>query len=260
MVNYQQYHGRPCGSSARGEARWLRASLEQEALRRGLNHKGTLDEICARLIAYDSTRPEEHEVQNRERRERQEAQKRERQETQKRERQLAESQETQQRERQEAQKRERQQAERLETQKRVRQLAERQEAQKRERQVELIPPVPPEWGISDPTPLKLPFEQTAQQLEQLPDVLGQGTYGKVRKLTKHGDFVVKTMKLRDPDLYDYLREVYFLTLLHGDPGVIELAQVKMYMDAHMMVKMYLPTYQMDLRKWFRTVGAQANHD
>src|SRR3989338_8413231 len=130
MVNYQQYHGRPCGSSARGEARWLRASLEQEALRRGLNHKGTLDEICARLIAYDSTRPEEHEVQNRERRERQEAQKRERQETQKRER---------------------QQAERQEAQKRVRQLAERQEAQKRERQVELIPPVPPEWGISDPT-------------------------------------------------------------------------------------------------------------
>src|SRR3989338_9044140 len=104
MVNYQQYHGRPCGSSARGETRWLRTSLEQEALRRGLNHKGTLDEICARLIAYDASIPEKHEFQ-----------KKERQEVQKRER----------AERQEAQKRER--AERQEAQKRER--AERQEAQ-----------------------------------------------------------------------------------------------------------------------------------
>src|SRR3989338_6718496 len=160
VVKYQRFQGRPCGSSARGEARWLRASLEQEALRRGLNHKGTLDEICARLIAYDLTVPEEHEVQNRERRERQEAQKREpqqaeRQEAHKRERQQAERQEAQKRERQEAQKRERQEAqkrERQEAQKRERQQADRQEAQKRERQqVELIPPVPAKWGISDPT-------------------------------------------------------------------------------------------------------------
>src|SRR3989338_7228116 len=106
MVKYHLYQGRPCGSSARGGARWLRSALEQEALRRGISGIGTLDEICARLIAYDSSIPKKQEIQ---RREKQEVQRREKQEVQRREKQ-----EVQRREKQEVQRREKQEVQRPE--------------------------------------------------------------------------------------------------------------------------------------------------
>ena len=55
MVKYQIYQGRPCGTTARGDARWLRSALEKEALRRGISAIGTLDQICTRLISYYSS-------------------------------------------------------------------------------------------------------------------------------------------------------------------------------------------------------------
>src|SRR3989338_2957380 len=55
MVNYTFYQGRPCGSTARQVNRWNRIDLQKEAIRLGVDHHGTLDELCARLTSRSSS-------------------------------------------------------------------------------------------------------------------------------------------------------------------------------------------------------------